>query len=288
MRQLVIALAVVLTGAYAWAQNDFVEGHAQGDGVRLAFRQAGAGPLIVFLHGHPDDWTLYTAQLREFSRDHLVVAPNLRGYPPSEAPSAVEAYTMPHLLNDLHALLEHVGRERCVLVGNDWGGYVAWVFASAYPDRVERLVILNAPHPAIHLRNVRTDPEQNRASQYERDNNAALPPYPVWYNYYRADPIKTPATLAEAAVTEAPDLAAHFFAGVAKSPATTSLQVRVPTLVMWGMRDPSNAPSQLNGLEAYVPHMRVVRIEDAGHYPMRSHPTLVNQTIREFLRDGDK
>jgi len=193
MRQLVIALAVVLTGAYAWAQNDFVEGHAQGDGVRLAFRQAGAGPLIVFLHGHPDDWTLYTAQLREFSRDHLVVAPNLRGYPPSEAPSAVEAYTMPHLLNDLHALLEHVGRERCVLVGNDWGGYVAWVFASAYPDRVERLVILNAPHPAIHLRNVRTDPEQNRASQYERDNNAALPPYPVWYNYYRADPIKTPS-----------------------------------------------------------------------------------------------
>src|SRR5712691_1576459 len=215
MRQLVIALAVVLTGAYAWAQGDFAEGHAQGDGVRLAFVQAGAGPLIVFLHGAPDDWTLYTAQLREFSRDHLAVAPNLRGYPPSDAPQAVEAYTMPHLLNDVHALLDHFGRERCVLVGNDWGGYIAWVFASAYPDRVERLIILNAVHPAVHLRNVRTDPAQNQASQYERDFNAALPPYPIWYNYYRADPIKTPATLAEAAVTEAPDLAAHFFAGVA-------------------------------------------------------------------------
>ena len=89
MRQLVIALAVVLTGAYAWGQGDFTEGHAQGDGVRLAFRQAGAGPLIVFLHGAPDDWTLYAAQLREFSRDHLAVAPNLRGFPPSEAPPAV-------------------------------------------------------------------------------------------------------------------------------------------------------------------------------------------------------
>jgi pimeloyl-ACP methyl ester carboxylesterase len=85
MRQLVIALVVALTGAYAWAQGNFVEGHAQGDGLRLYFMQAGAGPLIVFLHGAPDDWTLYDAQLREFRRDHLAVAPNLRGFPPSEA-----------------------------------------------------------------------------------------------------------------------------------------------------------------------------------------------------------
>jgi len=283
---LVLALAVGLSGASAWAQGDFTAGHAHGDGVRLAFWQAGAGPLIVFLHGHPDDWTLYTAQLREFSRDHLVVAPNLRGYPPSEAPAAVDAYTMPHLLNDVHGLLDHVGRERCVLVGNDWGGYVAWVFASAYPNRVERLVILNAPHPAVHLHQVRTDPAQNHASQYERDYNTALPPYPVWHNYYRADPIKTPATLAEAAATAAPDLAAHFFAGVAKPPATTSLHVYVPTLVLWGMRDPQLLPSQLHGLEQYAPHVRVVRVDDAGHYPMRSHLTLVNQTIREFLREG--
>jgi epoxide hydrolase 4 len=288
MRYLVIALAVALLGAYAWAQGGFTTGYAQGDGVRLAFVQTGAGPLIVFLHGHPDDGTLYDAQLREFSRDYLAVAANLRGYPPSDAPPAVDAYTMPHLLNDVHGLLDHFGRERCVLVGNDWGGYVAWVFASAYPDRVERLVILNAPHPAIHLHNVRTDPAQNRASQYERDYNAALPPYPVWYNYYRADPIKTPATLAEAAVTEAPDLAAHFFAGVAKPPATTSLRVSVPTLVIWGMRDPSLLPSQLEGLEAYAPNVRVVRVDDADHYPMRSHPKLVNQAMREFLRHGDK
>jgi pimeloyl-ACP methyl ester carboxylesterase len=99
---------------------------------------------------------------------------------------------------------------------------------------------------------------------------------------------KTPATLAEAAATETPDLAAHFFAGVAKPPATTSLHVRLPTLVMWGMRDPQLLPSQLNGLEQYAPHVRVVRVDDAGHYPMRSHPTLVNQTMRDFLRDGDK
>jgi pimeloyl-ACP methyl ester carboxylesterase len=121
MRYLVLALAVALTGADAWAQGGFAAGYAQGDGVRLSFVQTGAGPLIVFLHGAPDDGTLYDAQLREFSRDHLAVAPNLRGYPPSDAPQAVDAYTMPHLLNDVHGLLDHFGREHCVLVGNDWG-----------------------------------------------------------------------------------------------------------------------------------------------------------------------
>jgi pimeloyl-ACP methyl ester carboxylesterase len=288
MMPLVIALVMALTGTDALVQGRFVEGHAPGDGVRLYFMQAGAGPLIVFLHGHPDSWRLYDAQLEAFSSDHLVVAPNLRGYPPSEAPQAVAAYTMPHLLNDVYGLLDHFGQERCVLVGNDWGGYIAWVFASAYPDRIERLIILNAPHPAIHLRNVRTDLAQNRASQYERDYHTALPPYPVWYNYYRADPIKTPSTLAAAADMEIPDLAAHFFAGVARPPATTSLRVSVPTLVIWGLRDLALLPSQLNGLDEYVLNLHVVRIEDADHYPMQSHPQLVNQTIREFLRTGAK
>src|SRR5712692_9176927 len=82
------------------------------------------GQLILFLHGIPDSWTLYTSQLAEFSRDHMVVAPNLRGFPPSDRPEAVEAYAMPRLLGDVHALLRHFGRERCILVGNDWGGYL--------------------------------------------------------------------------------------------------------------------------------------------------------------------
>ena len=150
-------------------QTGLVEGYADGDEVKLYFVQGGEGELMLFLHGAPDSWTIYTSQLAEFSRDHMVVAPNLRGFPPSDQPEAVEAYAMPRLLGDVHALLRHFGRERCILVGNDWGGYIAWVFASAYPDRVERLVILNAPHPAILLREIRNSPAQIQASQYERD-----------------------------------------------------------------------------------------------------------------------
>jgi pimeloyl-ACP methyl ester carboxylesterase len=266
------------------SQSGLVEGYADGDGVRLHLVRAGEGKLMLFLHGAPDNATLYTSQLAEFSQDHLAVAPNLRGYPPSDQPDAVEAYAMPRLLGDVQALLRHFGRERCILVGNDWGGYIAWVFASAYPGRVERLIVLNAPHPAIYLREIRNNAAQIQASQYEREYTSAVAPYPAWYNYYRADPIKVPASIADAARAEPPDLAARFFAGVAEAPATTSLRVDVPTLVLWGMQDPACLPGQLDNLHDYAPDAIVVRIEDAGHYPMQSHPALVNRAIRDFLR----
>ena len=191
---------------------------------------------------------------------------------------------MPRSLGDVHALLRHFGRERCILVGNDWGGYIAWVFASAYPGRVERLIVLNAPHPAIYLREIRNSAAQIQASQYERDYHSAVAPYPAWYNYYRADPIKVPSSIADAAHMETPDLAARFFADGAEPPATRSLRVDVPTLVLWGMQDPVCLPGQLDKLQDYAPNATVVRIEDAGHRPMQSHPALVNRAIRDFLR----
>jgi pimeloyl-ACP methyl ester carboxylesterase len=260
------------------------DGYVLSAGLRLYLVQAGAGPPILFLHGLPDDWRLYEYQLKEFSRDHQVAAANLRGFAPSDVPGDPADYAMPRLLEDVHALLDHFGGPPAVLVGNDWGGYGAWVFASAWPERVARLVILNAPHPAIHLREIRHDPAQILASQYERDFHAAPAPYPAWYNYYRADPIKVPASAAEAAGMPMPDLAAHFFAGLARAPGRTDLRITVPTLVIWGMQDPSGLPGQLDGLGDYVPVLRVLRIEAAGHYPMRTHPEAVNRAMREFLR----
>src|SRR5258708_29475326 len=99
---------------------------------------------------------------------------------------------------------------------------------------------------------------QIKGSQYEREFNTAAGPYPVWYNYYRADPIKVPASLEEGAAERAPDLAAHFFSGLGTPPAAASLRVMVPTLAIWGMPDPHILPQQLYGLDAYAPHLTVL------------------------------
>jgi pimeloyl-ACP methyl ester carboxylesterase len=288
-----LSIAAVASAAIwpssAAGQSGLVEGYVNGDdGARLYFVQGGEGPLMLFLHGLPDSWAIYRNQLAEFGRDHMVAAPNLRGFAPSDQPEAVEAYAMPRSLGDVLALLRHFGRERCILVGNDWGGYVAWVFASAYPDRVERLIILNAPHPSIFLREVRNNAAQIKASQYERGKNSAPAPYPPYYNYTRADPIKVPPSLADAALMEMPDLAAAFFADVAEPPVTRSLQVDVPTLVLWGMKDPACLPGQLDNLQDYAPNATVIRIEDAGHRPMLSHAMLVNRAMRDFLQPAPR
>jgi epoxide hydrolase 4 len=278
----------LLGGAATWptaglAQQPESNGYAIGGGARLYFVRAGEGPLMLFVYGDPDGVALYEMYVKEFGRDHLAVAANIRGYAPSDTPETVEAYAMPRLLGDVHGLLDHFGRDQCILVGNDWGGYVSWVFASAYPSRVRRLIVLNAPHPALFLREVRNNPAQIRASQYERAFHAAVPPYPAWYNYYRADPIKIPASVAESPAMERPDLAMHFFTGVSRLPATSSLRVNVPTLVIWGLRDPALLPGCIDGLGDYVEDLTFVRIEDAGHYPMISHPGVVTKAMRDFM-----
>lgn len=101
------------------------EGKMEGDGIELFYVRGGEGKLITFLHGHPDNWFLYEPYLREFGRDHLAVAPNLRGFLPSDQPEAAEDYAMRHYLEDIHLLLDHFDRESCILVANDWGAQFA-------------------------------------------------------------------------------------------------------------------------------------------------------------------
>ncbi|HET6319624.1 MAG TPA: alpha/beta hydrolase, partial [Chloroflexota bacterium] len=121
---------------------------------------------MLFLHGFPEFWYAWSNQLREFARDHTVVAPDMRGYNLSSKPADVGEYRVKCLVADVRALAEHLGFERFTLVGHDWGGVVAWAFALAHPQMLDRLVIINAPHPAIFVRELRDNPAQQQASQY--------------------------------------------------------------------------------------------------------------------------
>src|SRR2546425_12975992 len=142
--------------------------HAYADvnGVRLHYVTVGRGPLVMFLHGFPEFWYAWTAQLADFGRDHRAVAPDMRGYNLSSKPTDLAAYAMKHLVADVRALAEHLGAKTFVLVGHDWGGVVAWAFAIAHSERLTKLVIVNAPHPAVFEREIRRNPAQQSASRY--------------------------------------------------------------------------------------------------------------------------
>src|SRR5579863_3329054 len=160
------ALLVVSTMTSAFEDSKSKDHYAEINGVRLHYINEGKGPLIIFLHGFPEFWYEWKHQLAEFGKDHLAVAPDMRGYNLSGKPAGTEPYEMKNLVEDVRALADHLGRKKFVLVGHDWGGAVAWSFAIAHPDRLEKLVIINAPHPAVFFRLLRDDPAQQKASQY--------------------------------------------------------------------------------------------------------------------------
>src|SRR3982074_2512765 len=131
----------------------FKEQFVKVNGVRLHVVSAGKGPLILFLHGFPEFWYEWKNQLTEFGKDHHAVAPDLRGYNVSDKPVDLDQYRVSVLVEDIKALADHYSHhKKFVLVAHDWGGAVAWAFAIAHPDYLEKLVIINAPHPGVFQR----------------------------------------------------------------------------------------------------------------------------------------
>ena len=284
--------------------------HAYADvnGVRLHYVTVGRGPLVMFLHGFPEFWYAWTAQLADFGRDHRAVAPDMRGYNLSSKPTDLAAYAMKHLVADVRALAEHLGAKTFILVGHDWGGVVAWAFAITHPERLEKLVIVNAPHPAVFERELRENPAQQEASRYmltfrsaQAEQILAADDYArmlamftrvgAWFtdedraqyvaawsqpgaltgglNYYRAAGVGPPG---------AEGVPARSFGGE-----PSRLTLTVPTLVVWGERDRALLTGNLDGLERFVPDLTVKRVPDGSHWVVHEQPALVNRLIREFL-----
>lgn len=137
-------------------------------GVRLHAVLAGPeeGPLVVLLHGFPELWYGWKHQIGPLAAAGLrVLVPDQRGYNLSDRPRGLSAYTQDVLARDVLGLMDAMGRKRAMLVGHDWGGAVAWWTTLQHPERVERLAVLNIPHPAVFARALRT-PEQLKKSWY--------------------------------------------------------------------------------------------------------------------------
>ncbi len=281
-------------------------------GITLSCRASGApdAPRVILLHGFPEGAFIWDALLACLGERYRCIAPNLRGFERSSAPAEVAAYRAKHLVADVIALIEAGGPGPLhALIAHDWGGAVAWNLAAQRPDLMQRLVIINAPHPATFLRELRDNPAQQAGSAYMNffcrpdaearlaaDDFAGLFKFltsqggaerwldeptrasyrALWahgltgpLNYYRASPLRpaTPSDSAAAAVVLPPEL----------------VTVRVPTLVIWGEADSALPPALLDGLEAYVPDLRVERVPGATHWIVHEQPDLIADSVGEFL-----
>ncbi|MDP8981432.1 MAG: alpha/beta hydrolase [Acidobacteriota bacterium] len=281
--------------------------YAEVNGVRLHYVRSGSGPLILFLHGFPEFWYAWKNQLAEFGKDHLAVAPDMRGYNLSSKPEGLDQYQMGILVEDIRALAEHLGSKKFVLVAHDWGGAVAWAFAMTHPECLEKLIIVNAPHAGVFARELRDNPAQRKASEYmlffrgdqaeahlSANNCSALVKavmgggaftnedkqayIKAWsqpgaltggLNYYRAMKAGPPAPGESTENRMAIDPA--------------RLMVKVPTLVIWGEKDTALLPGNLDGLDQFVPDLTIRRIPEGTHWVVHEKPDEVNRHIRAFL-----
>lgn len=135
------------------------------NGVKLHYVTQGTGTLMLMLHGFPECWYSWRYQIPEFAQHYQVVAVDLRGYNDSDKPQEQSAYVMDEFIKDVAGLIKELGHEKCILVGHDWGGAIAWSFAYAHPHMLEKLIILNLPHPAKFIQGLYT-PQQLLRSWY--------------------------------------------------------------------------------------------------------------------------
>jgi len=165
---LVFLIAGVGFQSHADLFDEAERGFATNGDVKIHYASVGQGPLVVMIHGFPDFWYSWRHQMDGLREDFQVVAIDQRGYNRSDQPAGVESYAMSNLVADVAAVIRHFDRDRAVIVGHDWGGSVAWNFAFSHPEMVDKLVILNLPHPNGMMRVAATNSEARANTNYAR------------------------------------------------------------------------------------------------------------------------
>jgi len=270
------------------------------NGVKLHYVTQGEGPLMLMLHGFPEFWYSWRHQIPEFAKNFKVVALDLRGYNDSDKPEDKSAYVMAEFIKDVEGVIKGLGYDKCILVGHDWGGAIAWNFAYAHPEMVERLIVLNLPHPAKFAAGFRTPQQLLRSSYIFFFQLPWLPELLLQSADYGAiETAFTNMAVNKSAFTAA-DLDAYKDAAAKRGALTAMLNyyrnvlqqrllssdwsvLEVPTLMIWGEDDAALGKELTQGTEAYVRNFSIRYISGCSHWVQQEQPQLVNQYMREFL-----
>ena len=274
------------------------------NGIKLHYVSQGEGKLMLMLHGFPEFWYSWRHQITEFSQDYHVVAVDLRGYNNSDKPQELEAYRISELVEDVKGVIDGLGYKNCILVAHDWGGAIAWNFAYAYPEMVEKLIVLNIPHPAKFIEGLKT-PQQLLKSWYIFCFQLPwLPEFLLQFNDYQAIADAFVNMAIDKTAFSEEDLNAYKDAAARRGALTAMLNyyrcvfqslfkgdrqawgiLDVPTLTIWGENDTALGKELTYDTEQYVRDWQIKYIPNCSHWVQQEQPALVNSYIRDFLAE---
>jgi pimeloyl-ACP methyl ester carboxylesterase len=268
------------------------------DGLRVHVAEAGDGPPVLLLHGWPQHWYMWRPVIERLAPQFRLIAPDLRGFGWTEAPGG--GYDAETFAADQIALLDALGIESASVIGHDWGGWTAFLLGIEHSDRIERMVVCNAPHPWPNL-----------------EPRLALELWRSWYALALAIPVLGPRLLQQtdfaAGILRRGNVGTPFtedelkayadsFRDTARANAVSSLyryyqrvfgeglrgrwrsrRLVVPTLLLFGQRDLYIATKLLPGYEHYADEMELELVPDAGHFLVDEKPELVARRALAFL-----
>lgn len=260
------------------------------------------GPLVILLHGFPEFWYAWRHQIEPLAEAGFWVwAPDQRGYNLSDKPLGVEAYAIQHLADDVVALIRAAGREQAVLVGHDWGGVVVWYLAANNTEHIQRAVVINVPHPAVMLRQLRRDPRQLLQSWYIFAFQ--LPWFPErWLGSDGCRALARTLRRTSRRGTFSADELDRYREAWCQPHALTSMvnwyraamryssrrcfdrPIELPTLLIWGARDQFIRRQTAKASIDRCRNGRLVTFEEATHWVHHEESVRVNTAILEFLR----
>lgn len=277
---------------------------------RLSFKVAMAGsgqPLVLCLHGFPESaisWRHLGATLAQAG--YRVWAPDLRGYAGSDKPRGINAYQIETLLDDVSGLLDAAQADRVILVGHDWGGIIAWYYAMRHPGRVNKLIALNAPHPACFERELRQWRQLRRSwyagiFQIPWLPEAALTAWQGYgigaiFQHMAAHSKSIPADMVrlyrqQACTPGALTAMVNYYRAAVRGGGAIRQRklgyppIMAPTLVLWGLHDHALTHHNLTGLSEFVPNLTLHTLSDAGHFVHYDQRKQVDQKILNWLQD---
>jgi pimeloyl-ACP methyl ester carboxylesterase len=276
----------------------------EANGLTFEVAEAGAGDhLALCLHGFPELHYSWRHQMSLLAKmGYRVWAPNQRGYGGSSRPAGIENYTIDKIVADAAALFDASGASTLTLIGHDWGGAIAWLFAINQVRPIERLVVMNLPHPCCFLATLRRWPQRCRSWYIAAVQVPWLPEW--WLARNDAAPIRQAFRDMAVDKSRFPGDVLDVYAAAAKEPgALTAMlnwyraavrrrdrivianggQVEVPVLIIWGEEDSALGLETLNGAGRYVVDLTVRRLAGVSHWVQQEAPEAVNAILAEWL-----